>query len=80
MRQTAALIGLAVVMAAGASAHAAASHADRVKQYEGTKTCTACHPKSAKEVAESLHYQQQAEPKFLANWEKGEKAGMMLSY
>jgi hypothetical protein len=48
--------------------------------YEGSKTCAQCHPKVAKEVAMSLHYQQAAEPKYIDGWKKGELAGMMLSY
>lgn len=56
------------------------SHADRIATYEGAKTCAPCHKEVAGEVAASLHYQQQAEPQFLAGWEKGKPAGMMKSY
>ena len=59
---------------------AAPDHTALVTQYEGTKTCVACHEKSAKEVAESLHYQQLAEPQFLKDWPKDQPAGMMVSY
>jgi hypothetical protein len=56
------------------------THADRINSYKGTETCLTCHLKAAKEVASSLHYQQQAEPQFLKDWPKGQLAGMMLSY
>ena len=57
-------------------------HAEYVKKYEGTATCTAasCHEGASKEVAESLHYQQRAVPQFLEGWEAGKLAGMMESY
>ncbi len=64
-------------------AHAAgSSHAKYVTRYEGTAACTApaCHGTAAKEVAESLHYQQRAVPQFLEGWEAGKLAGMMESY
>jgi len=61
---------------------AGASHADYVKKYEGTATCTAasCHEGAAKEVAESLHYQHRAIPQFLEGREAGKLAGMAESY
>jgi hypothetical protein len=61
---------------------AGSSHAEYVKKYEGTATCTSasCHEGAAKEVAESLHYQQRAVPQFLEGWEAGKLAGMMESY
>ena len=61
---------------------AGSSHAEYVKKYEGTATCTAatCHEGTAKEVAESLHYQQRAVPQSLEGWEAGKLAGMMESY
>lgn len=71
---------IAALMFMPLQASAGVSHADKISSYEGTKTCAGCHPDSAKEVAESLHYQQEAEPKFLKDWPKGETAGMMRSY
>ncbi len=56
------------------------SHADRISRYEGPQTCRACHENAVKEVAASLHYQQAAEPRFLVDWEKGNLAGMTLSF
>ena len=84
MRKFAIGIGLLLVSATFVvQAHAAgASHAEYVKKYEGTASCTSatCHEGAAKEVAESLHYQQRAVPQFLENWEAGKYAGMMESY
>ena len=61
---------------------AGSSHADYVKKYEGTASCTAvpCHEGAAKEVTESLHYQHRAVPQFLEGWEAGKLAGMAESY
>jgi hypothetical protein len=77
-------MGLSLVLATLAvQANAAGtSHVDYVKKYEGTATCTnaSCHVGTAKEVAESLHYQQRGIPQFLEGWESGKLAGMMESY
>ncbi|MBI5569668.1 MAG: hypothetical protein HY914_06955 [Desulfomonile tiedjei] len=61
---------------------AGSSHAEYVKKYEGTASCAAasCHEGAAKEVAESLHYQQRAVPQFLEGWEAGKLAGMTETY
>ena len=84
MRKFAIGMGLLLALATLAvQAYAAgSSHADYIKKYEGTATCTAapCHEGTAKEVAESLHYQQRAVPQFLEGWEAGRFAGMMESY
>lgn len=80
------LMGTGVLLAFSLScdaAHAAGfSHAEYVTKFEGPRTCTAssCHQDAAKEVAESLHYQQQAVPQFVEGWEAGKPAGMMVSY
>lgn len=58
----------------GAAAHAA------IASYEGTRTCAGCHQKQVKDVAISLHYQQQGPAPFLANAQQGQNAGMMVSY
>ena len=75
-------IALAFSLSGGPAHSAGPSHTDYVKKYQGTATCTAasCHEGAAKEVAESLHYQQRAVPQFLENWEAGKFAGMMESY
>ena len=57
-----------------------ASQADKISLNEGPQTCRACHESAVKDVAASLHYQQAAEPKFLVGWEKGNLAGMTLSF
>jgi hypothetical protein len=61
---------------------AGTSHATYVTRYDGPGSCTSssCHEGSAKEVAESLHYQQRAVPQFLEGWEAGKIAGMMETY
>ena len=84
MRKIAIGMGLllaSTTLAVQASA-AGSSHTDYVKKYEGTASCTAatCHEGAAKEVAESLHYQQRAVPQLLEGWEAGKLAGMMESY
>jgi nitrate/TMAO reductase-like tetraheme cytochrome c subunit len=55
-------------------------HETFVKSYAGTESCSMCHKNSAKEMAESLHYLQLGEPRFLANWPKGKLAGMMDTF
>jgi hypothetical protein len=75
-------IALAFSLSGGPAHSAGSSHAEYVKKYEGPATCTSasCHDGAAKEVAESLHYQQRAVPQFLEGWEAGKPAGMMESY
>jgi hypothetical protein len=58
----------------GAEKHAA------ISAYEGTRTCAACHAQQVKDVATSLHYQQQGTAPFLANAQQAKSAGMMVSY
>ena len=55
-------------------------HEKLVKGYTGTESCSVCHKNSAKEMAESLHYLQLGEPRFLVNWPKGKLAGMMDTF
>lgn len=84
MRKFVFRIGLLVLSGMlSAQAYAAGpSHAGYVGRYDGTSSCTtaSCHEGTAKEVAESLHYQQRAVPQFLEGWEAGRLAGMMESY
>ena len=84
MKKPLVVIGIALSFSlSGSPAHSAGpSHAERVQRYEGSATCTAasCHEGTAKEVAESLHYQQRAVPQFLEGWEAGKLAGMTESY
>ena len=71
---------LALLFSAGPLSAAVTDHAPLIEKYEGTKTCLGCHEYSGREVAESLHYQQQAQPKFLKDWPTDKPAGMMVSY
>ncbi len=72
-------IGAFVVLISGL-ALAQNKHEAFVKSYIGTDSCSMCHKNSAKEVAESLHYLQLGEPKFLVNWPKGKLAGMTETF
>lgn len=80
------IVGLGIALAlslAAYPAHAAgSSHAGYVSKYEGPRSCTAasCHEGAAKEVAQSLHYQQRAVPQSLEGWEAGKLAGMTETY
>lgn len=75
-------VSLALSLSGGPVLAGGSSHAERIKAYEGPGTCTAasCHEGAAKEVAESLHYQQRAVPQFLEGWEAGKLAGMSETY
>jgi hypothetical protein len=79
-------LGLGLLLASAVPAvqadAAGSSHEGYVGKYEGTRSCTSssCHEGSAKEVAESLHYQQRAVPQFLEGWETGKIAGMTETY
>ncbi len=59
---------------------AVTDHAPLIAKYEGTKTCLGCHEKTGREVAESLHYQQQAQAKFIKDSPTDKLVGMMVSY
>jgi len=84
MRNVSIAVGvlLAFAVLTGPAHAAGSSHAKHITLYEGTASCTAasCHEGAAKEVAESLHYQQRAVPQYLEGWEAGKLAGMMESY
>lgn len=71
---------LAPLFSAGPLSATVTDHAPLITKFEGTKTCLACHENTGKEVAESLHYQQQAQAKFLKDWPADQPAGMMVSY
>jgi hypothetical protein len=73
-------VALALLVAAPEAPAAEGKHQKFVTKYEGTESCTRCHKNTAKDVAESLHYQQLAVPQFLEGWEKGKAAGMMNTY
>jgi len=71
---------VAVVFIFSGIALAQNKHEEYVKSYTGTESCTMCHENAAKEMAESLHYLQRGEPRFLIDWPKGTLAGMMDTY
>jgi len=56
------------------------SHEKMITKYDGTPDCTRCHKETAKDVAESLHYQMAGEAPYLDGWPKGKLAGMMDTY
>jgi len=56
------------------------NHEKYVKNYTGTESCTICHKDAAREMAESLHYLQLGEPRFIVDWPSGKLAGMMDTY
>lgn len=68
------------VFAVPQMAAAKTSHVDLISKYEGTQTCLTCHEQNAKDVAVSLHYQQQAGVPYVQDWPQGQNAGMMVSY
>lgn len=74
------VIMLAMVLSVPCGAQTANKHEKFVIKYEGTASCGRCHKEAVKNVVESLHYQQAAEPQFLEGWEKGKVAGMMVTY
>ena len=71
---------LALLFSANPLSAAVTDHAPLIAKYEGTRTCLGCHENAGKEVAESLHYQQQAQAKFLKDWPADKLVGMMASY
>ncbi len=70
---------LALLFSAGPLS-AVTDHTPLVTKYEGTKTCLGCHANTGKEVAESLHYQQQGQARLLKDWPSDKSVGMMASY
>jgi hypothetical protein len=73
------IVGLMAVGGTGIWADAPEVH-QAITEYTGPETCGTCHPESAKEVAESVHYQHQAIPKFREGWPEGEPGGMLVTY
>jgi hypothetical protein len=74
------LFFMLVVLAVPQMAAANTNHADLISKYEGTKTCLTCHEQMVKDVAVSLHYQQQAGVPYVKDWPQGQNGGMMVSY
>ena len=74
------LLFLITIFAVPHMAAAKTSHVDLISKYEGPQTCLTCHEQNAKDVAVSLHYQQQAEVSYVKDWPQGQNAGMMVNY
>lgn len=72
-------MGLLVVGGATAWAEAPDAH-QGISEYMGPETCAMCHPTAAQEVVESVHYQQQAIPKYREGWPEGQPGGMFVTY
>ena len=51
-----------------------------IAEFTGPETCGMCHPNSAQEVVESVHYQHQAIPKYREGWPEGKPGGMLVTY
>ena len=72
-------VGLLVVGGTAAWAQPPDAH-QGISDYAGPETCAMCHPNAAKEVAGSVHYQQQAIPKYREGWPEGVPGGMYVTY
>ncbi len=51
-----------------------------ISEYEGPQTCAECHPDAGREVAESVHYQQQSIAYYVEGAEPNKLYGMMSTY
>jgi hypothetical protein len=51
-----------------------------ITEYSGPETCAMCHPDMPRQVAESLHYQQQGAVPFRQDWPKDVLGGMYVTY
>jgi hypothetical protein len=51
-----------------------------ITEYTGPESCAMCHPATAQEVVESLHYQQQGPVPYRVGWPEGELGGMYVTY
>ncbi len=77
--QVAVAAAFPAVAGSGRGGAVARAHA-AIASYEGTRTCAGCHAGQVKDVAHSVHYQQQGAALFLAGGQQGKNAGMMVSY
>ncbi len=75
----AAALALAMGGTASAAPRGEKEHA-AIAEYQGTRTCAACHAGQVKDFVRSLHYQHQGPTPFLANAQQGKNAGLMVSY
>ena len=69
----------AVVFAQGEEGGPPDAH-KAITEYTGPETCAMCHPDAAHQVAESIHYQQQAIPEYRVDWPEGVTGGMYVTY
>lgn len=75
------VMAIGLLLAGGTAAWAQAPDAHQgISDYTGPETCAMCHPNAAKEVAESVHYQHQAIPKYREGWPEGKPGGMYVTY
>ncbi len=77
-----ALFGLASIAVSGvtlAQAGPPPAH-QTIGEYTGPETCATCHPNAAREVAESLHYQQVAIASSHVPSQEGQQVGMLHDY
>ena len=51
-----------------------------ITEYTGPETCAKCHLDAARQVVESLHYQQQGQAPFREGWEEDVLGGMYVTY
>ena len=53
---------------------------EAISEYIGPETCASCHLDDARQVAESLHYQQQGQAPYREGWEEDKLGGMYVTY
>ena len=51
-----------------------------ITEYTGPETCAKCHLSAAREVVESLHYQQQGAVPYREGWDEEVLGGMYVTY
>jgi nitrate/TMAO reductase-like tetraheme cytochrome c subunit len=75
------LMAIVLLVAGGTATWAQPPDAHQAMgEFTGPETCAMCHPNAAQEVVESVHYQQQAIPKYREGWPEGQPGGMYVSY
>ena len=51
-----------------------------ITEYTGPETCAQCHMSAAREVVQSLHYQQQGVVPYREGWDEEVLGGMYVTY
>ena len=51
-----------------------------ITEYSGPETCAQCHMSAAREVVQSLHYQQQGAVPYREGWDEEVLGGMYVTY